>query len=256
MNILILKIFLAPVTITLCTLLARRYGHAIGGAIIGLPLASGPVALILALQNGKEFVAEFSNGIQYGLALVAVYDIVYAHTSKKFHWAICSLFGWLIYCLIFFFLKPASISIFHTYAFVTITILFILYFFPKAKPELIKQISHVWDIPIRIGVALSMVLLITFLANHLGAQKSGTVSSFPVYSTVFAASTHSFYGANAAQNLLRGTLIGKFSFALFFLVIGTTIVQYGIVLSFSIAIVAAIILQFLLHKYLNNALTS
>ena len=36
---------------------ARRWGPAVGGWIVGLPLTSGPIAFFLALEHGPAFAA-------------------------------------------------------------------------------------------------------------------------------------------------------------------------------------------------------
>ena len=53
----VLKALLAPLLILLATLAGRRWGPGVGGWLAGLPLTSGPVSLILALEQGPEFAA-------------------------------------------------------------------------------------------------------------------------------------------------------------------------------------------------------
>ena len=57
-----LKLLLAPLLILLATLAGRRWGPAVGGWLAGLPLTSGPVSLILALEQGPEFAARAALG--------------------------------------------------------------------------------------------------------------------------------------------------------------------------------------------------
>ncbi|RPI79530.1 MAG: hypothetical protein EHM45_02595 [Desulfobacteraceae bacterium] len=55
--VLVLKLFLTPFLIAAATLTGRRWGPGVSGWLIGFPLTSGPIALILALQQGPDFAA-------------------------------------------------------------------------------------------------------------------------------------------------------------------------------------------------------
>ncbi len=49
MNLLLLKLVLSPLLLLMATLAVRRWGAAVGGLLVGLPLTSGPVSIFLAL---------------------------------------------------------------------------------------------------------------------------------------------------------------------------------------------------------------
>ena len=53
----LVKIFLTPLLILMCLLVARRWGSFVGGVIAGLPLISGPVSFFLTLEQGATFSA-------------------------------------------------------------------------------------------------------------------------------------------------------------------------------------------------------
>jgi hypothetical protein len=52
---LVLKLVLTPLLIGAASLAGRRWGPAIAGWLVGLPLTSAPVALFLALDLGIGF---------------------------------------------------------------------------------------------------------------------------------------------------------------------------------------------------------
>jgi hypothetical protein len=72
---------------------------------------------------------------------------------------------------------------------------------------------------------------------------SGLLVPFPLFTTVLAGFTHRFQGAQAVAPLLRGVVIGAFSFALFFLVIALLIERSGVLAAFTSATVAALALH-------------
>ncbi|HET7343490.1 MAG TPA: hypothetical protein VFL90_18640, partial [Methylomirabilota bacterium] len=55
--ILLLKLAATPLLIAGASLAGRRWGPAVGGWLVGLPLTSGPVAVFLALEHGAAFAA-------------------------------------------------------------------------------------------------------------------------------------------------------------------------------------------------------
>jgi hypothetical protein len=52
------KLFVTPLLIRLVTLTGRRWGSAISGLLVELPLTTGLVSLILALEQGLEFASK------------------------------------------------------------------------------------------------------------------------------------------------------------------------------------------------------
>ena len=62
MNLLAVKLIVTPLMILAASLAGRRWGEALGGWIVGLPLTSGPVAAFLAVERGANFAAEASAG--------------------------------------------------------------------------------------------------------------------------------------------------------------------------------------------------
>ncbi|TMD23173.1 MAG: hypothetical protein E6I99_07590 [Chloroflexi bacterium] len=87
------------------------------------------------------------------------------------------------------------------------------------------------------------MLGLTGIAPRIGAHLSGLLSPFPVYAGVLAIFAHRQGGAAAASNVLRGLLLGLFSFAAFFLVLALGLNRIGIALSFGVATLVALLLQ-------------
>jgi O-antigen/teichoic acid export membrane protein len=55
----VLKLVLTPLLIAAASLARRRWGHAVSGWLLGLPLTSGPVAFFLAIERGASFSLVF-----------------------------------------------------------------------------------------------------------------------------------------------------------------------------------------------------
>ena len=66
------------------------------------------------------------------------------------------------------------------------------------------------------AVATSLVLILTGVAPLLDARLSGLIATYPVFAAGFPVLAHHQQGLAAAQRILRGLMIGSFSFAGFF----------------------------------------
>src|SRR5665213_2235361 len=86
MNTLALKLTVTPVLILAASLASRRWGEAVGGWFIGLPLTSGPVCFFLALDQGVGFAAAAGVGCLAGAAAEAGFCIAFARIAPRHGW--------------------------------------------------------------------------------------------------------------------------------------------------------------------------
>jgi hypothetical protein len=93
------------------------------------------------------------------------------------------------------------------------------------------------------SVAPAIILGVTGAAHWPGPALSGLLSPIPVFALVLGAFTHRADGPEAAVDLLRGVVIGSFSFAAFFLVVGTGIERLGLAPTHVLATVVALVVN-------------
>jgi len=65
-NLTLLKLIVTPALIGLASLAGRKWGHAISGWLVALPLTTGPIVFFLAVSHGPAFAAETAAGILTG----------------------------------------------------------------------------------------------------------------------------------------------------------------------------------------------
>src|SRR2546422_11690904 len=82
----LLRLALTATLIAVATLMSRRWGPAVGGAIAGLPLTSGPVSVFLALDQGSAFAATAAAGTLLGLLSQAAFCLVYGWIGRWAGW--------------------------------------------------------------------------------------------------------------------------------------------------------------------------
>ncbi|HEX6122566.1 MAG TPA: hypothetical protein VFY89_05370 [Ktedonobacterales bacterium] len=241
---LLLKALLTPSLIALVSLAGRRWGPAASGLLVALPLTSGPVLLILALQSGTAFAADAARGIIFGTISVAIFCLAYGWAALRWRWPLALLTGWLVFLAATALLQLVTLPLALAFALCVAVMALALAVFPRAPDDTgVSLPPPPWDIPARMVVATAFVLLLTGAAPQLGPHLTGLLAPFPIFGTVLTVFTQAQAGTASALRLLRGLLVGLLSFAAFFLVAGTLIVPAGIAPAFIAAIVATIIIQ-------------
>lgn len=243
METLALKLVLTPALIGAATLVGRRWGQAVGGWLVGLPLTSGPVVLFLALDHGTAFGANAAQGSLRGLVAEASFAVCYAWTAQRRAWPLAFLAGTLGFAAV----GLAMQSLGPAPPLLVLMVLGALVLALRLLPHFTGIAAAVppqrWDLPARMVTATLLVLALTSLAGSLGPQLSGLIATFPLLAGVLTVFAHHAQGRAAAINVLRGLLLGLFSFAAFFVALGATIERAGIASAFVAALAAALAVQ-------------
>src|SRR5215216_1659810 len=160
MDILALKLILAPVIIGSASLAGRRWGPAVSGWIVGMPLTSGPVIFFVALSHDVAFAANAALGvISGGLSLVA-YALTYAWLAARFRWYIAWLGSFLVFGISTTLLQNMTFPLIPIFLAVCVAITLGLWLMPKNAIEAGNDQPGPWDIPSRILIGTSFILLL------------------------------------------------------------------------------------------------
>jgi hypothetical protein len=244
MNILILKLILAPLILGSASLAGRRWGSAVSGWIIGMPLTSGPVVFILAISHDANFASTAALGVlSGGLSLVA-YALTYSWLATRFRWPVALAGSLIVFSTFTILLQNAVLPLLTVFLLVFGAILIGLQLFPKGA--LLKTGDEKpgrWDIPLRILIGTSFILLITGIAPRIGSRLTGLLAVIPLYATILGIFAHRHQGPAAAAHLFRGFLLGLFAFAGFFLTLGFLLAHTSIAVAFVSATLMALAIQ-------------
>ena len=233
---LLVKLLLAPSFVVGASLAARRFGPRVGGLVAGLPVVAGPIVLSYALAHGKSFAAGASAGTLLGLVSLIASVVVYGRLSRRLSWGPCMLWGWLAFALGTALFSALSIPAGLALALAALAIAAGLAGLPRpTSPQSTPTVPPSWDLPLRAGCALALVLTLTAVASWLGPQLSGLLAPFPIIATVLATFTHAQRGTDELVRLLRGMLIGFGAFALFFFTLAVTLRPLGTGSAFALA---------------------
>lgn len=238
-----LKLILTPLLVGAVSLASRRWGPAIGGWLVGLPLNSGPIVLYLALEQGRPFAARAAAGILAGTLSIVVFCFAYSWLAFRCTWWCAALITLAIFFACTWSLQFTSAPAGWWFVAVLVALTVALALWPRAAGVTAVIAPPRWEIPARMVAATAFIVLITTLAPLLGSHLSGLLATFPTFASTLAVFTHHFQGAPASAQLLRGTALGLFAFASFFLVLATTLEQGGLTLAFIAATALTLAVQ-------------
>ena len=236
-----LKLILTPLLIGAASLAGRRWGPAVGGWLVGLPLTSGPVALFLALDHGAEFAAAAAVGSLAGALAEAVFCLAYAAAARA-GWPTALAAATFAFAATATLVQRAALPLPAASLCAFVALFGALALMPRARTTATPPPPPAWDLPARMVITTALVLAITGAAVTLGPRLSGVLATVPAYAAILTIFAHRASAAAAVQ-VLRGLLLGLFAFAAFFVVLGVSIGPLGLAAGFTLATAAALAIQ-------------
>jgi hypothetical protein len=242
-RVLMVKVVLAPALIGVASWVSRRWGASAGGWFAALPLTSGPVVFVLALERAPAFVEQTCVGTVLALLSLTAFALAYSWSAQRFRWPSCGAIGCTAYLASTWMLRDLSMPLPFAFLVACAALLGASRIMPIDRERHHPIRMPWWDIPGRMLLAAVVVVVLTQAAGELGPRMSGLLTPFPIAATILAASTHHFEGAGAVGQLLRGLVIGLLSFASFFLILGLLITPWGVSAAFAAATGGALVLH-------------
>ena len=242
MSLLAVKLIVTPVMILAASLAGRRWGEALGGWIVGLPLTSGPVAAFLAVERGANFAAEASAGSLAGAIAQVAFVGGYA-LAAPWGWPAGLIAGAAAYAAGALVLQVETLAPTTLFLISLAALALALAALPRDRRASAPSLAPWWEIPARVVVVTALVVAVTAFASTLGARTSGVVASFPLIGAAFGVLAHRADGPRAAVAALRGMVAALFSFAFFFFALGLALPRAGVLSAFAAATLVGLIVQ-------------
>lgn len=234
--ILALKLVLTPAVMVGATLAGRRWGNAVSGWLVGLPLTSGPLVLVLALEHGRNFAAHTATGSLSGAIAEAGFCAGWAFGGRAP--LLAASLGFAAAAAAVHDLPLAVLVVLSPAALVTA-----LRLLPPFPPRVRPAAAPPWDLPARAAVAVLVIVSLSAAATTIGARLTGLLAVYPAYSAILASFALRLEGRAAAVGLLRGLLVGLFSFSAFYALLAFLLPRIGTGGAFASAIAAALTVQ-------------
>jgi len=239
-SILLLRLLLTPTLVVLVSYIQKRWGHAIGGRVIGLPLSTGPFLILIYLMNGAGQTAMAAHGVVAGQIAVVTYCYVFTFVSWRKAWPIALLTGWFIAGL-------ADFTLTHLYStwLAGATVVFVsaiaIKFWPRPlTDDQSMRFPQWWETPMKALIAGTLVATLTKIKDVIGVQEAGVLASMPVILSVLAPTTVRTYGPAAVSELLRGTTKSLGGSVMFSTVVAATITAVPAPVAFALGLAALI----------------
>jgi hypothetical protein len=244
MNILALKLLLAPLIIGGASLAGRRWGPVVSGWLIGLPLTSGPVVFFVAISHTEAFAASTVLGtLSGGLSLVA-FCLSDAGLAVRFRGPVAIIGILLCFAGLTLLMQNLILPLGIIFTLVFLAILLGLWLMPEGKKlVMLESKPGRWDLPARILIGTSFILGLTGIAPFIGPRLTGLLSTIPLYTAILTIFAHRLQGPAGAASVLRGLLYGLFGFAGFYLVMALVLGQTSLGLAFGAAIFTTLVVQ-------------
>jgi hypothetical protein len=236
------KLVLTPLLVGSTSLAGRRWGAALSGWLVALPLTSGPIALFIALEVGPTVARQAADGSLTGAIAQVAFGVAYAITSRRAGWRPSLAVAALAFIVIGFALPALPALV--TYAVLLIVVVASLALLRGRRSRPVDSLPPPrWDIPARVVVATLLVVGISSLAPLVGGRLSGILATFPVYVSVLATFAHLTRGSDEAVEVLRGLVVGLVGFGAFFVALGWGLGAVGMGEAFLVALAIGLVVQ-------------
>lgn len=243
MALLLAKLVIAPSFVAAVSVLGRRFGPALAGFLASLPVVGGPILGLLIAEQGLAFGERAALASALGAAPTMVFALAYAHAAQRLSWQAAILAAYGAYGVSAAALLSVPPSWASAVAVPLATWALTLRLFPRREPSNAARAPSRWDLPVRMGATVALVLLITTIARAIGPERSGLLTPFPIATAVLAVFAHRDVSASSAAVLLRALVRGLLSFTAFFLFLAVALVRLGAFTSFVLAAFVALLVH-------------
>jgi hypothetical protein len=242
--ILPLKLTLAPALVGLASMAGRRWGLKVGGAIAGFPVVVGPTLLFFALEQGIPFAAQAALKALWSLLPFGAFCLVMSWSCRRMPLWVSLLLGWFAYVLVGWAGTQSQPSLALTLALALASAVGARLALPGAEPwEAAAFAPRSYDMALRLGATLALLLSVTAAARALGPAWSGILAAFPVASSILGVFSHLSNGKSGPAQLFKGTLLGSFAYITFCGSLVLALPAWGLAGGFGAATLAAVCVQ-------------
>lgn len=240
---LILKLALAPLLIALVSLAGQSFGPRIAGVLAGFPIISGPIFIVVTLEQGIAFGYRAACATLAGLLAFSAYAVCYVRLARHFGWPLTLLASWMVFALVSVSLLPFEWPLPVDIGIAVASLLLAYRLVPQPRGPAPAMELPRGEILLRMAAGAALVLAVTALARAAGPRLSGLLTPFPVAGSVLAACSHRVGGVDAVARLLHGMMGGLTSLAAFFAMAALLLQPAGLGIAVAAGLAVAVAIQ-------------
>jgi hypothetical protein len=243
---------LVPILIGGVTLAARRWGPSVGGWLSAFPVISCPILLSIASEHGAIFAAGAAVGTLAAVLANLAFGVAYAWSATRYSWPLCTAAGFAAYFSVVAGLSHWAPTLYWAIPAVLAGLLLASRLYPRAIAPTLLTTTPANDLFWRMGAGVLLVFFVTKFSLALGARLSGSLAMFPVLAPVLAVFSHRQSGPAFAIQLLRGMVLGYYSFAIFCIVLSQLLPATDLASAFLASLVCALLVQAMSRVFRPN----
>jgi hypothetical protein len=237
------KALIAPVLLVLAAIVEHKWGAAVGGWLLGLPLTSGPASFFLLTEHGPRFAENAARGMLLGLVGAGVFVAGYSLAAQARSWKRSLALAGIACLTVTFGLSQVHLTLMATLVFAAVVLGVVAVLArgprpPASGPTFTPKASR-RGLIFRMVVASSIVVGVSVASTVLGSVVSGMLATVPAITAVMAVSTHRSSGKDCARSMLRGSVAGMWGGAAFFAVVALLVMSETPGVTYLAAAVAA-----------------
>ncbi|SDR50411.1 hypothetical protein SAMN05443245_6659 [Paraburkholderia fungorum] len=218
-GMLALKLTLVPLFLLIVSMSGKWWGPSIAGWLAGLPVVAGPILYLLVLAHGPDFGARAATLSLSAILASEAFNFAYAWTCRSRSWPIALLAGLATWLIAAFALSMLPTSPLWAAIAALSAVCFGQSFLPRSSAVAAGAPLSRADLVGRMVAGAALTIVVTSLSGWAGATWSGLLAVFPLLGSVLSVSSHRAHGPAFVISLLRGMVLGRFSFAAFCLVL-------------------------------------
>jgi len=240
-----IKLGLVAASVLLSTLAARRFGHAVAGAVAGMPMIAAPIVAVLLIDHSAQQVQAIALATLVCLPAAIAHIVTFAHAAARFRWSLCLVLAIATYgicgALLTAFELPAAGVCALALAAPALGL--------RVVPQGLRAHGAV-SVPraefvLRIAAALVMAAAVIAGADALPASISGLLLA--VTGSVLPCFTLPRHGPAATASLMGGFVQGLNGFAAFFVTLYFSLGWFDKAAAFCLALGASLAMALLVQ---------
>ena len=248
--LLIAKVVLVAASIWGASLLARRYGHAVSGALAGLPVIVGPIMAMLLIDLPAERVRGIALATLVCEPAMLAHIVMFANAARCWRWPACLMLATLTFLIVATLLSSLEWGAPGAAALALIALAAAARALPTSgtradAPVAVPRSELAW----RIAVALAIAATVMWGADHLPAAIAGALLAVPITGSVLPCFTLPRHGPQATARLLAGFIRGQSGFVAFFIVLVGLLPHAPKAVAFAAAVAAALATPLVLRRW-------
>ncbi len=241
MLFLLLRIILAPASVLLGSVAQRRFGHAIGGLIVGLPLLFLPFLWLIGHQYGVAFARAMTASLLVAATAEVALMWVFAFLAQRFSATKSTVGALVAFALVATMLRYAHVSVLVGAVLAILSFALALVLWPRAAT--VAHTPSKQRLGLRLAVSTVFTVVLISLAGRMGAGIAGVFDAIPLTSLMMAFFTGREVSAQASSAFLRGVTRGSFSYIASMFVLARTWREGNELRAFAFALLVALVVQ-------------